>query len=229
MQQFALDWRFLMPRTIPCLVFIILILSLSAFAGGGKIEAIGAFSDQGASESVRKVLEPKGSRVTLSDGSVGCDIWLRSGVPAGKTEAPGAIYTMLGESSLIGVITFPKATSDFRGQSVKAGTYTMRYALHPSDGNHLGISPVRDFLVLIPVSVDQNADAQYKFEELVKMSAKASGTNHPAVISLLPPESKAAPTLVENEHGHVIFVTRIKSQSGADLPIAFVVKGVAEQ
>jgi hypothetical protein len=218
-----------MPRTIPGLVFILLVISLSAFAEGGKVEAIGAFSDQGVSESVRKVLEPKGSRVTLSDGSVVCEVWLRSGLPAGKTEAPGAVYTSLGESSLIGVITFPKATSDFRGQSVKPGIYTLRYALHPSDGNHLGISPIRDFLVLIPVSVDQNADAHYKFEELVKMSAKASGTNHPAVISLASPESNPAPTLIENEHGHLVFVAKLKSQSGADVPIAFVVKGVAEQ
>lgn len=218
-----------MPRTIPGLVFILLVISLSAFAEGGKVEAIGAFSDQGVSESVRKVLEPKGSRVTLSDGSVVCEVWLRSGLPAGKTEAPGAVYTSLGESSLIGLITFSKATSDFRGQSVKPGIYTLRYALHPSDGNHLGISPIRDFLVLIPVSVDQNADAHYKFEELVKMSAKASGTNHPAVISLASPESKPAPTLIENEHGHLVFAAKLKSQSGADVPIAFVVKGVAEQ
>jgi hypothetical protein len=167
--------------------------------------------------------------VTLSDGTIACEIWLRSAAPAGKTEAPGAVYKTLSESSLIGVITFPKATSDFRGQSVKPGAYTLRYALHPSDGNHLGISPLRDFLVMIPISVDQNADAQYKFEELVKMSAKASGTNHPAVISLVLPEARPAPGLVENEHGHLVFVTRIKSQSGADVPIAFVVRGVTEQ
>lgn len=218
-----------MSRKIPCLVFILLALPLFAFADGGKVEPIGVFSDQSASESVRKALEPKGYRVTLSDGSVACEIWLRNGIPAGKTEAPGAVYSILSESSLVGVISFPKATRDFRGQSIKPGIYTLRYALHPSDGNHLGISPVRDFLVLIPVSVDQNADGQYKFEELVKMSAKASGTNHPAVISLVPPESKPAPALVENEHGHLVFVTKMKSQSGADVPVAFIVKGVAEQ
>lgn len=218
-----------MSRTILGLVFLLLFVPVSVFAEGGKVEAIGALSDQSVSESVRKSLEPKGYRVTLSDGSVACEIWLRSAVPASKTEAPGAIYTALGESSLIGVMTFPKATSDFRGQSIKPGTYTLRYALHPTDGNHLGISPIRDFLVLIPVSVDQNADAQYKFEELVKMSAKASGTNHPAVISLVSPESKPAPTVAENEHGHTVFSAKIKSQSGADVPIAFVVKGVAEQ
>jgi hypothetical protein len=218
-----------MPRMILGLILTLLSIPLVVIGEGGKVEAVGAFTDQSASESVRKALEPKGHRVSLSDGSVACEIWLRNGIPAGKTEAPGAIYTTLSESSLIGVVTFPKATSDFRGQAIKPGTYTLRYALHPTDGNHLGISPIRDFLVLIPVSVDQNADGQYKFEELTKMSAKASGTNHPAVISLVSPESKPAPTLVENEHGHLVFMTKVKSQSGADVPIAFVVKGVAEQ
>jgi hypothetical protein len=218
-----------MPRAILGLVFALLIVPVYAFADGGKIESVGAFSDQGASESVRKALEPKGSRVTLPDGTVVCEIWLRTAIPVGKTEAPGAVYKSLSESSLIGVITFAKPASDFRGQSVKPGAYTLRYALHPADGNHLGISPVRDFLLLIPIAVDQNADAQYKFEELVKMSAKASGTNHPAVISLVSPEGRPAPALVENEHGHLVFATKIKAQSGADVPVAFVVKGVAEQ
>jgi hypothetical protein len=218
-----------MPRKILSLIFTLLIISVVALGEGGKVESIGAFTDQSASESVRKILEPKGYRVSLSDGSVLCEIWLRNAIPAGKTEAPGSVYKTLSESSLIGVVIFPKATSDFRGQSIKAGTYTLRYALHPTDGNHLGISPVRDFLVMIPVGVDQNADGQYKFEELTKMSAKASGTNHPAVISLVSPESKPAPTLVENEHGHLVFMTKMKSQAAADVPIAFVVKGVAEQ
>lgn len=218
-----------MARTALGLVLTLLFIPFAALGEGGKVEAIGAFTDQSASESVRKALEPKGYRVTLSDGSVACEIWLRSAVPAGKTEAPGAIYTTLSESSLIGVVIFPKATSDFRGQAIKPGTYTLRYALHPTDGNHLGISPVRDFLMMIPISVDQNADGHYKFEELAKMSAKASGTNHPAVISLVSPESKPAPTLVENEHGHLVLMTKIKTQSGADVPIAFVVKGIAEQ
>ena len=220
-----------MLRKVAGLLFLLLTASATARADGGKIETIGAFTDQSASESVRKVLEPKGYRVTLADGSVVCEIWLGAGVPAGKTEAPGAVYTGLAESALIGVINFPKATNDFRGQAIKAGTYTLRYALHPTDGNHMGISPVRDFLVMIPLSVDQNPEAVYKFEELVKMSAKVSGTNHPAVASLVMPEggAAAAPSLAENEHGHIIFVAKVKTQAGADLPIAIIVKGRAEQ
>jgi hypothetical protein len=221
----------LMLRKAAGLLALLSTISFAAFASSGKVEAIGAFTDQSASESLRKTLEPKGYRVTAADGSVVCEAWLRAGVPsADKSEAPGAVYTGLAESALVGVISFPKATNDFRGQAIKAGTYTLRYALHPTDGNHMGISPIRDFLVMIPVSVDQDPEAKYKFDELVKMSAKASGTNHPAVASLATLDNVAvAPALVENEHGHLILAAKIKTQSGAEMPIAIIVKGRAEQ
>ena len=218
-----------MPRTFLGLLLIALTIPFSSFADGGKVESIGAFTVQSASESVRKVLEPKGHRVTLADGTAVCDVWFRNGVLGGKSEGSASAYATLGESALIGVISFPNDTRDFRGQAIKAGAYTLRHAIHPADGNHLGISQIRDFLLLTPVGVDQNADAEYKFEELTKMSAKASGTNHPAVISLVLPESKPASSVVENEHGHLILMTKVKSQSGAEVPIAIVVKGVGEQ
>jgi hypothetical protein len=216
-----------MPRRFFGLILTVLTLSISAFAQGNKLEAIGAIADPGASDGLKKVLEPKGSRITIGDGAY-CDIWLRSGIPTGKTDAQGAVYTTMGESVLIGVISFARATTDFRGQAVKPGTYTLRYAVHPVDGNHLGISPIRDFLALVPVSTDQNPDAQPKFEELVKMSAKVAGTNHPAVLSLVQAESGTAPRLGQ-EGSHVVFSSMIKTKSGGDLPIAFIVKGIAEQ
>lgn len=216
-----------MVRRITVSLFVALGLFVLAFGQGNKLEATGPLSDPGASEALKKVLEPKGSRISLADGPY-CDIWLRAGIPSGKTDALGAVYTTLGESVLVGVITFTKATTDFRGQSVKPGTYTLRYAVHPADGNHLGISPVRDFLAMVPVAMDQNPDAQLKFEDLMKMSAKVPGTNHPGVISLVQVAAPAAPK-VEQEGSHVVFAAKAKSQSGGDLPIAFIVKGIAEQ
>jgi hypothetical protein len=205
----------------------VLALSVSAIGQSNKLEAIGAIADPGASDALKKVLEAKGSRITIGDGPY-CDIWLRAGIPAGKSDALGAVYTTMGESVLVGVISFDRATTDFRGQAVKPGTYTLRYAVHPADGNHLGISPIRDFLALVPVAMDQNPDAQPKFEELMKMSAKVAGTNHPGVVSLVQAEGGSAPKL-DQEGSHVIFSAKIKTQSGGDLPIAFVVKGIAEQ
>ena len=216
---------------------IAIILVLFAYAGlvsagsvfdGNKVEPIGALADSGASDSLKKALEPAGSRVSLADGAY-CDIWLRAGIPSGKTDAQGAVYTSLGESALVGVIAFARATNDFRGQPLKTGVYTLRYGLHPTDGNHMGISPIRDFLVMVPVALDQNPDAQYKFEELMKMSAKASGTNHPAVLSLASADKPASAKIAPNDHGQLVFSSKLKTQSGTELAIAFIVKGIAEQ
>jgi len=80
----------------------------------------------------------------------------------------------------------------------------------------------------VPVEIDQNPDAHPKFEELMKMSAKVAGTNHPAVISLVPAQGGSAPKL-DQEGTHVIFSSKLKSQAGSDLPVAFIVKGIAEQ
>ncbi|MEK6320551.1 MAG: hypothetical protein AABN33_02585 [Acidobacteriota bacterium] len=201
----------------------------TALAAEGRIEAVGAYADPGASDALKKALEAKGWRITLSDGAY-CDIWLRAAVPGGKTDAAGAVYTWIGDSTLIGVITLARATTDFRGQSLKPGSYTLRYAVHPADGNHMGISPIRDFLVMLPLATDPSPDAQFKFEELTKMSTKVSGTSHPGILSLIQLASApAAPKLETDEHNNLVFSAAIKNQSGAAMPISFVVKGHAEQ
>ena len=209
---------------------IMLVLNVSALAAdNNKIEAIGAYADPAASDGLKKALEGKGWRVSTADG-VYCDVWLRAAIPAGKNDTSGAAYTSVGDSTLIGVITFAKSTTDYRGQAVKAGSYTMRYAVHPADGNHLGISPIRDFLVMVPVAMDPNPEAQFKFEELMKMSTKVTGTNHPGVLSLTNPAgAPPAPKIESDENNHIVFSSSIKNQSGATVPVSFVVKGRAEQ
>ena len=203
--------------------------SVGALAADNKLEAIGAYTDAAASDGLKKALDQKGWRVSTSDG-VYCDVWLRTTIPVGKNETSGAAYTSVGDSTLIGVITFAKPTTDYRGQAVKAGSYTMRYAVHPADGNHLGISPIRDFLVMVPVAMDPNPDAQFKFEELMKMSTKVTGTNHPGVLSLTNPAgAPPAPKVESDENNHVVFSSSVKNQGGTTIPLSFIVKGRAEQ
>lgn len=216
-------------RLLPWLLAIALTVLARAVAADNKIEQIGAYAESGASEALKKALDLKGWRVSLADGAY-CDIWLRASVAAGKTDQTGAVYTSLGESTLIGAITFVKATTDFRGQSIKPGSYTMRYEIHPTDGNHMGISPIRDFLVLLPVAIDTDPDAKFKFEELTKSSTRVTGTNHPGVLSLVQIDSAPpAPKAEADESNHIVFSAALKSQTGSVIPIAFVVKGHAEQ
>jgi hypothetical protein len=224
-------WERVMSFKFLRVVVFVLIVSISALADGGKLEQIGVFSGEGASESVKGALEEKGYRVVLDDGTPFCDLWLRKAVPtSARTDVPGAIYTEFAESTVLGVISFPKPTTDFRGQAIKAGSYTMRYSLHPTDGNHLGISPYRDFIILVPIGSDPDVNAMIKFQDLMKLSAKTSGSNHPAPLSLVAAEGvNNVPAITQNDHGHAVFAAKLKTASGAELPIAFVVKGIAEQ
>lgn len=211
------------------LIAVAFIATSNAVAGDNKVEPVGAYADPAASDTLKKALDGKGWRVTLADGAY-CDVWMRTTVTAGKTDQPGAVYTSLGESTLVGVVTFAKATTDFRGQSVKPGSYTLRYALHPADGNHMGISPIRDFLIMLPVAMDPNPDASFKFEEMSKMSTRVTGTNHPGVLSLIQiDKAPAVPGVSQDDLNHTVFSAALKSQSGAVIPIAFIVKGHAEQ
>ena len=220
-----------MVRRLVALLVLMAAFPLCSSAQGSKVETIGPFSGQGVAESVRSALEPKGYRVLASDGSIICELWLRNGVPVeAKKDISGAIYTEFPDSVVLGVVSLPKPGNDYRGQGIKPGAYTLRYAVHPTDGNHMGISPYRDFLLLIPGAMDSDLGAKIKFEDLAKMSAKASGTNHPTPFSLVSPEgTKSFPSVSDNEHGHTVFAAKLKTQSGAELPIAFIVKGVAEQ
>jgi hypothetical protein len=217
-------------RALGLALAIITVLPAVA-ADGGKVESIGAFSDAAASEAVRNVLEPKGYRVTLSDGTVWCEIWLRKSLTTrAKADISGAIYTEIPDSAMIGVLSFPNKSADYRGQQVKPGAYTLRYSVHPTDGNHMGISAYRDFLLLVPVGMDPDPDAQIKFADLAKMSAKSIGANHAAPLSMVPIEGKGtSPSMTEDDRGYPVFNAKLKTASGADLPIAFVLKGIAEQ
>jgi hypothetical protein len=187
----------------------------SAYAQG-KVETISAFTGQ-ASPSVMGVLDPSGFRVLLADGTEACEIWLRRDLPG------------LVPSVLVGVISLPKDTNDFRGLPVKAGSYTLRYAQMPSDGNHMGASPTPDFLLLTPLADDRDAAAQPEFTALVKMSARTVGANHPAALNLAAAAApKDYPAVAKDEYGHEVFHVRLKTAQG-EQPIALVVKGQAEQ
>ena len=85
------------------------------------------------------------------------------------------IFGQIAEGTLVGVINFPANTSDFRGQGIKAGFYTLRYALILQDGNHLGVSPARDFFLICPAADDKDPNAAMKMEDLLKLSRAAAG------------------------------------------------------
>jgi hypothetical protein len=207
-------------------LFLVLWSGLSA--AQARLEKIP--TDASVPAAVRAALDAGGSRLVRPDGSVLCEIWLRKSLPVGRVAAAkGAAYPEMSESALLGVISFPNGGKDFRGQAIKPGLYTMRYELLPEDGNHLGVAPARDFVLLLAASADTDPSTQYDFAQLVKLSAQAAGTNHPAVFTLLTPEAGDAPRTYQNPDGFQVFAGAIKIDGGKNVPIALVVKGESQQ
>ncbi len=208
---------------------LLMAAAVACFAQTGKVESIGAVSDPSVSEAVRKSLEAKGSKITLPDGGVIAELWLRQELPSqAKKDVPGASYPEFAESSFLGVISFPAATTDYRGDPIKAGTYTMRYELLPDDGNHLGVAPNRDFVLLIPAASDPDPTAVYKFDQLVNLSSQATGTRHPAAMSMVVTESTGSPAIMLDEDQHWVFSAKLRV-GGGDVALGLILKGTAPQ
>ena len=120
--------------------------------------------------------------------------------------------------------------TDFREQKVKPGLYTLRYALHPVDGNHTGIAPQRDFALLSPVAEDSDP-ATITRDEALKRSAKTTGTKHPSVWSLWPSDDpKAAPSLRFQSDSQTWLLTfQLSLAGGSPIPMGMVVVGHAPE
>jgi hypothetical protein len=190
-----------------------------------KAEAVGA-APADVPASIQKVLDTQGARVVSDKGTTLCEVWLRKTIPASATPNTSSevLYGTIAEGSLVGVLHFPSAAIDYRGQPIKAGFYTLRYVLIPQDGNHMGVNPSRDTLALGPVSADQDPDKLLVFADLVKLSAQASGTPHPAFLVGAQVNGATFPSVVKDDQGHWNFQLKVHVTSG-DIPLAFTVVG----
>jgi len=171
---------------------------------------------------VASLLQKSGHRILGPDGKAYCEIWFVSQAPSGpQSSEVDLTWKTVPHGSVLGVISFAANGADRRGQVLKPGVYTLRFSYFPLNGDHQGVAPQRDFLVLTPAADDQDA-AAVSFDPLMKMSRKASGTPHPAVLSMWSVESDFMPGLSEIGEGDVVLQTKIGEKQ-----VAVVVKGVA--
>jgi hypothetical protein len=202
-----------------------------------KVEVLKESAPAVLSAPVKEAMNAQGYRVLDANGKPVVDFWLRKAVPAsGKPAGPqGAVlFPVLEEGELLGALRFPAEGHDYRDQPIAAGVYTLRYGLQPVNGDHLGVSPFRDFALLLPSGKDQTT-AVLKKKPLEEQSAAAAGTSHPAVLMLFaPPEGAAtAPAMAHDQEkdtwGAIVpLPLSIKGESAPTaLPIQLVVAGVA--
>jgi hypothetical protein len=151
-------------------------------------------------------------------GAATLDIWL-----VDKLESSGGPgWSGVENGTLVGAVRVTGEFKEIRGKAVKPGVYTLRYGLQPQNGDHLGISMYREFLLLSPAALDKDPKV-LGFDGVVALSKEVIGTAHPASLSLDPPEDAPGAVLstYKNEHGHDGVVLQIGS-----LKLGLIVSGL---
>ena len=145
----------------------------------------------------------------ITSGAATLEIWL---VQKLERSADGPGWANVDNGSLVGALRVSGEFKEIRGKAVKPGVYTLRYGLQPQNGDHLGISTFRDFVLLSPAALDQDPKV-LGFDGVVALSKEVIGTAHPASLSLDPPEDAAGVPLsvYKNELGHEGVVLQIGS------------------
>ena len=200
-------------------LFLALSLAVfSAFAQDYKVEPIST-----PAPAMAAAMQAQGYRISGPSGPW-CEVWFVKTLPAGAKPSDASITFGITQGTLLGVLRFPGKGADRRGQVIPAGVYTMRYSQFPVDGAHQGVAPQRDFALLSPAAGDTDAAAKPDFAALVQMSTKASGTSHPAVLSIESPGAGVNPGTVSKEGEHDWILT-VKV---GDLAFSIIVVGKAE-
>jgi hypothetical protein len=176
------------------------------------IKVVKAEPPKGLGANVAKLLAPEA--IELQDGSGGkiATVWLRKEVPADATAEQvqnGLTYRELKETTVLGAVRFEKEWTDIRKQKLKAGVYTLRLGFQPEDGDHAGVSPTKEFGVLIAAAEDTNP-ATMEPKTMQEKSLKSIESGHPAVLMLFPnTKAPAAPKLTTMEGKYQVLNVRV--------------------
>ncbi len=199
-------------------LFLPLLIGTVCAFGQYKLEPAGAPPADLPSTLAPAGLAKEGVKITGLSGTV-AEIWFRTSVPSAANGEQNVTFSNVAHGTLLGVIRFPEKATDRRGQPLKPGLYTLRFSYYPVDGAHQGVAPTRDFAILVPAADDKDPNSTPKFDELMAMSRKASGTQHPAVLNVWKPDETGPQSLKQEGDDWVLYSTI------GDRPIAMIVVG----
>lgn len=206
----------LLPRTI-----CIAALAAVSLCAQYKTEPAGA--PPAEVSSLAGALAKDGVKILKPEGGVVCEIWWVAAAPSGGAPQQNTSLSSIPHGALLGVVRYPARFNDRRGQTIKPGTYTMRYSFFPMNGDHQGAAPQRDFAILSLAATDTDAAAKPLYDPLMNMSRKASGTPHPLVLSIWkddPPSPAGIEAMGDSDQ---VLHTKI-----GETPVSIIVVGKAE-
>ena len=176
-------------------------------------------------EALGSMIESEGVVAKGPDGKVAAEFWMRTSAFEGEGAGGfGIRFEAIPEGSLLGVVRFPDTGSDFREQHINPGVYTMRFGLHPENGDHMGVAASRDFAVLIAADADKEPAMNLEFEPLTKLSMDTAGNPHPTIMRLELPDGDESANIWQDDMEHWI----LDLKTGGDV-IGVVVYGHSEE
>jgi hypothetical protein len=222
------------------------VVCLSLVAGSDRVWAAEPYHIDSATlgnspdvpKSLATGLNPQGWMLyTENDGLKEpiCEIFLAKNVEAQNIKPPSGkiLYRNLKPGALLGVVhLLPEAVDDYsvdaHDQKLKAGYYTMRYAVMPAGTYEHGVE-LGDFVVLNPVSLDQDPSRILSPEELDKFGSSSTGTGMAATMPLAVSgkDDKNLPAVTMDDAGICTFHVRLdlaptEGLAAKDLEIAIV-------
>src|SRR5213594_76608 len=147
------------------------------------------------------------------------EFWLSAEVPLeSKPGSAAKALDTIKQAALLGAVSISGDKRDYRDDELHAGVYTMRFALQPQDGNHLGTSEYLYFTVLVPAKTDTKPDGITDYKALVKASSKETSTDHPVILSLRPALSAEGdlPKLNEPAPEHKSVRLKVPAKAGGE-------------
>jgi hypothetical protein len=180
--------------------------------------------------AIASVLSADG--VTVKAGDIPLDLWWVKALALTSAPSGKPAWKDVADGTLVGVIRVGATWNDIRGYVVKPGVYTLRYAQQPENGDHVGVSPYRDFLLMAPVALDTSADV-VGYKTAVELSKKTVNRAHPSALSLDPPAATRAPlSAIANDAGLEGFAfsvaTTASGQAAGDLTFGLILKGTIQ-
>lgn len=197
-------------RAVPIVLCAVALLSATA-AAQPKVSALPEKPPPDLAPAIASALQPAGVKAIV--GGATLDIWWAQAI---ALSGDGSGWSTVESGTLAGAMRVTGPFKEIRGKAVQPGVYTLRYGLQPQNGDHLGISAFREFLVLSPASADTDPKV-LGFDGVVALSKQVIGTSHPAGLSIDPPEDAPGAVLSSytNDSGHHGIVFEVpRSQGG---------------
>jgi hypothetical protein len=144
-----------------------------------------------------------GEAAVVTRGTSRLEFWWARGLTV-SSDPPD--WTGVPPGALLGALRVVDPLPDIRGHTIPPGVYTLRFVLQPQDGDHMGVSPYREFLVVSPAADDRTPEP-LGLDAAVELGKKTQHRSHPAVLSIDPPVSRDSPgSIVRTEEGHTAVV-----------------------